>query len=234
MTVAIAPTRTRARALVLINGDDVYEDLFIACTELQQILVGAGFAAQVVVGTDRLTMAAKADLVVLYTALGLFPQQRQKALADAVAAGTGLIAVHSTSVFPNSPDGGVAESHQVIAELIGCRFVSHGPDPHESRFTVGVSRNHPVVAELAAFDLTHEHYQLELTPPGEVIAWREPATAGAVVAEPVCYVRSFGAGRVCYLQLGHDMRVWGEPAVRELIARVADWARRPLRPGEAR
>jgi type 1 glutamine amidotransferase len=234
MTVAVAPTRTWPRALVLINGDDVYEDLFTASTQLQQILVGAGFAAQVVVGTDRLTMAAKADLVVLYTALGLFPQRRQKALADAVAAGTGLIAVHSTSVYPCSPDGGVAESHQAIAELIGCRFLSHGPDPHESRFTVGVSRTHPVVGELAAFDITHEHYQLELTPPGEVIAWREPVTGGAVGAEPVCYVRSFGAGRVCYVQLGHDMRVWGEPAVRELIARAADWARRPLRPGEAR
>jgi uncharacterized protein len=234
MTMAIAQARTQARALVLINGDDVYEDLFIASMKLQEILAGTGFAARVTVGTGSLALAADADLVVLFTALGLFPQQRQKALADAVAAGTGLIAVHSASVFPRSPDGSVAEDHQVIAELIGCRFVSHGPDPHESRFTVSVSGGHPVVSGLTAFDLTHEHYQLELTAPGEVIAWREPATGGPAAVEPVCYVRSFGAGRVCYLQLGHDMRVWDEPAVRQLIARAADWARRPLRPGEAR
>jgi uncharacterized protein len=234
MTMAIAPARTRAHALVLINGDDVYEDLLIASIKLQEILTGTGFAARVAVGTGSLARAADADLVVLYTAMGLFPQSRQKALADAVAAGTGLIAVHSASVFPRSPDGSVAGDHQVIAELIGCRFVSHGPDPHESRFTVGVSAAHPVVRGLAAFDITHEHYQLELTAPAEVIAWREPAPAGGGGREPVCCVRSFGAGRVCYLQLGHDMRVFDEPAVRELIARAAGWARRPFRPGEAR
>ena len=234
MSVTMSPTCAQARALVLINGDDVYEDLFCASIKLQEILVETGFAARVVAGTDRLSMAAEADLVVLYTALGLFPQSRQKALADAVASGTGLIAVHSASVFPRSPDGGVAEDHRAIAELIGCRFVSHGPDPHESRFAVGISRTHPVVRDLPSFDITHEHYELELTAPGEVIAWREPAPRGGAVREPVCYVRSFGAGRVCYLQLGHDMRVWDEPAVRELIARAAHWARRPFRPGEAR
>src|SRR5262249_1360889 len=154
-------------------------------------------------------------LVVLYSALGLFRPSRQKALADAVAAGTGLLAVHSASVFPRSPDGGVAGDPRVMAELIGCRFVSPGPDPHESRFTVGVSRTHPVGRDLEAFDITHEHYHLELTAPGEVVAWRQPAD-GAAAGEPVCYVRSFGTGRVCYLQLGHDMRVWDEPAVRSL------------------
>jgi hypothetical protein len=233
MTQALAPA-TQARALVLVNGDDVYEDLFSAGIKLQEILVETGFAARLAAGTDRLTMAPEADLVVLCTALGLFPQSRQQALADAVAAGTGLIAVHSASVFPRSPDGRVADDHRVVAELIGCQFVSHGPDPHESRFTVGISSAHPVAGGLAAFDITHEHYQLELTGPGEVIAWREPAPRGVASREPVCYVRSFGAGRVCYLQLGHDMRVWDEPAVRGLIARAAQWARRAVQPGENR
>jgi type 1 glutamine amidotransferase len=233
VTQGLAPA-TQARALVLVNGDDVYEDMFSAGIKLQEILVETGFAARLAAGTDRLTMAAEADLVVLYTAAGLFPQSRQQALADAVAAGIGLIAVHSASVFPRSPDGRVAEDHRVIAELIGCRFVSHGPVPHESRFTVGTSSAHPVVRGLTAFDITHEHYQLQLTAPGEVIAWREPAPRGAAGREPVCYVRSFGAGRVCYLQLGHDMRVWDEPAVRGLIARAAQWARRAVQPGEAR
>jgi len=233
MTQGFSPATT-ARALVLVNGDDVYEDLFSAGVKLQEILVEMGFAARLAAGTHRLTMASGADLVVLYTALGLFPSSRQQALADAVAAGTGLIAVHSASVFPCSPDGRVAEDHRVIADLIGCRFASHGPDPHESRFTVGISSAHPVVRGLAAFEVTHEHYQLELTAPGEVIAWREPSPRDAAGREPVCYVRRFGAGRVCYLQLGHDMRVWDEPCVRTLIARAAYWACRPVGPGETR
>src|SRR6185437_3637543 len=33
-----------------------------------------------------------------------------------------------------------------------------------------------------------------------------------------------GRRRVCYLQLGHDMRAWDDPFVRTLITRVALWA----------
>lgn len=35
--------------------------------------------------------------------------------------------------------------------------------------------------------------------------------------------RQEGLGRVCYLQLGHDMRCWDEPPVRELVASAARW-----------
>lgn len=233
MTPPTALTRRQARALVVIAGDDVYEDLFTASLKLQQLLVHAGFAARTAAGTARLAAAAEADLVVLYSALGLFPGACQQALAGAVAAGTGLIAVHSASVYPQSASGGPAASHATIAGLIGCRFISHGPQPHESRFTVRSSAVHTVTRGLAPFDITHEHYHLEVAPPGEVIAWR-PAAPGAVPArEPVCCVRRFGAGRVCYLQPGHDMRVWDEPAIRELFARAARWACRPAGPGEA-
>ena len=62
------------RALVVINGDDVYEDLFSAGLKLAEILSVAGFAARTTMGTARLADRAAVGLLVLYTALGDFPR----------------------------------------------------------------------------------------------------------------------------------------------------------------
>jgi type 1 glutamine amidotransferase len=226
---------TRSAALVVINGDDVYEDLFTAGLKLQDLLAREGLAARVVMGTARLADCATADLIVLYTALGHFPPSTQSALADAVAAGAGLIAVHASNVFPSSA-GQLDEDYRSAFELIGSRYASHGPPPHESRFRVQTDQRHPVTRGLAPFDITHEHYQLELAATAhtgvgpDVLAWRD-TTAGR---EPIVHVREAGRGRVCYLQLGHDLRAWDDPPVRELFARSARWAARSHEPAESR
>jgi uncharacterized protein len=222
------------RALVVISGDDVYEDLFTASLKLQEILSAAGFAARAAMGTQRLAGAARFDLVVLYSAMGSFPDRIQAALASAVATGTGLLAVHSASVFPSAADGSVAADYRLAASLIGGRYRSHGPAPQQSRFRVLTDPQHPVTHGVVPFDVTHEHYQLELDPGAQVIAWREVAADDRPAREPVCFVRSEGCGRVCYLQLGHDMRVWDEPGVRNLITRAAFWTCRQLPTPEAR
>ncbi len=93
------------RALVVINGDDVYEDLFSAGLKLAEILSVAGFAARTTMGTARLADRAAVGLLVLYTALGDFPAALQSALAAAVRSGTGLLAVHASNVFPGTEAG---------------------------------------------------------------------------------------------------------------------------------
>lgn len=195
-------------ALIVIDGDDVYEDLFTAGLKLAGILVAAGFVTRTAMGTARL--AVKTDLFVLYTALGNFPPDRQAALRAAVRDGSGLLAVHSSNVFP-------ANGAQIAHQLIGSRYVSHGPEPHHSRFWVAVDQGHPVTRNTMAFGINHEHYRIETVADVTVVAWRD--------SEPVMYVRREGLGRVCYLQLGHDMRCWDEPAVRELVASAAKWAK---------
>jgi uncharacterized protein len=207
------------RALVVINGDDVYEDLFSAGLKLAEILVAAGFAARAAMGTARLADRAAADLLVLYTALGDFPQARQSALAAAVRSGVGLLAVHASNVFPGSA-AGPDPAYRVAHALIGSRFLSHGPPPHESRFQVETEQRRPVTRSMAPFGITHEHYRIETADDVEVIAWR-CTLAGR---EPVAYTRQEGRGRVCYLQLGHDMRAWDDPPVREIVTRAARWA----------
>jgi uncharacterized protein len=209
-------------ALVAVNGDDVHEDIFTAARELQTLLTDEGFAARTAVGAARFADAAGDDVVVLYTALGEFTTGQRRALARAVGDGTGLVAVHSANV-PASPPDRLDEADLLLSGLIGSRYVSHGPPPHESRFTVRLDPAHEVTAGIAPFEVTHEHYHLATEPGTRTVAWRE--TPGG--AEPLVHVRRFGRGRVCYLQLGHDMRIWGEPRVRLLARRAARWTCRP-------
>jgi type 1 glutamine amidotransferase len=206
----------------VISGDDVYEDLFTAASALQSALTDEGFATRTSLGTAPLDGAAGADVIVLYTALGRFTAQQREGLARAVRGGCGLVALHSTTVLASPPDQ-LDKADRLLAEVIGSRYVSHGPLPHESRFGVRLDATHEVTAGIAPFEVTHEHYRLATAPDVRVIAWRE-TEAGT---EPLVHVRQYGDGRVCYIQLGHDMRIWGEPAVRLLVRRAARWACRP-------
>jgi type 1 glutamine amidotransferase len=169
-------------------------------------------------GTDRLAQAAAdTGLVLLYTAMGSFSEPAQAALAAAVRAGTGLIAVHSANVFP-APDGAPGTLDPAFRQayaLIGSRYASHGPPPHESRFTVQTDQGHPLTRGLSDFEITHEHYHLELTADVRVVARRG--------TEAVVHVRQEGRGRVAYVQLGHDMRVWDDPKARALMTRCIGW-----------
>jgi len=207
------------RALVVINGDDVYEDLFSAGLKLAEILTAAGFAARTAMGTARLADPAAADLFVLYTAMGDFPPSRQAALEAAVRSGAGLLAVHASNVFPG-PATGPDPAYRIAHRLIGSRFTGHGPRPHESRFRVHADKGHAVTRSTGPFRIRHEHYRIETASDVRVIAWRR----GAGGREPIAYVRRAGRGRVCYLQLGHDMRAWDDPPVREIVTRAARWA----------
>jgi uncharacterized protein len=196
-------------ALLLITGDDVYEDIFTAVRELAGLLGEAGFVPTVGVGVQRL--ATRTDLVVLYTAAGLLGPAAQRELERHVEAGTGLVAFHASNVLaPDAP----------LADLLGSRFAGHGPRPHESRYRVEFDAGHELVRGLRPFEITHEHYALQLSAPAQVVAWRVTGER----REPLVHVREKGAGRVCYVQFGHDMRSWGEPGVREIARRAARWA----------
>ncbi|MGQ4516929.1 ThuA domain-containing protein [Streptomyces sp. DW26H14] len=279
-------------ALVVVNGDDVFEDLFTAAAELQAVLTDEGFATRTGTGMGRFEHAVRDDLIVLCTALGEFTTAQRRGLREAVRAGAGLLAFHATNVpasAPVDPD----EADRLLTELIGSRYVSHGPEPHESRFGVFPDPAHELTAGLAPFTVTHEHYALAVEDHAKVVAWRGPLdatdttggtdrahpphrtagahpphrtagahpphrTAGAHTARdtgsahppygingthtapdtdgtthsappplvPLVHVSEFGRGRVCYVQLGHDMRVWAEPPVRDLIRRAARWVNR--------
>lgn len=209
-------------AEIVINGDDVYEDLLGTAATLQDLASSVGFAATKGIGMWRFLDARPKpapDVYVLYTATGAFSEDEQRGLVSRVRAGTGLLALHASNVFATA-ESGQGENYKLVHDLIGSRFSSHGPLPHESRFWVKFDRRHAITQGLDDFEVAHEHYVIELADPAvEVLAVREAAEG----PEPLLYVRHDGKGRVCYLQLGHDMRVWDEPLVRALLGRALWW-----------
>jgi type 1 glutamine amidotransferase len=206
--------------MVIVDGDDIHHDLISAALVYQQLGIEAGFVTRRAMGTHRFVEprpeTAEADVYLFYTAGGRFATEQQQALAEAVRAGKGYVAVHGANIMGFDP------ADRPLFELLGNRYLSHGPGHHEGRHTVEIVGDHPIAGGLADFDLFDEYYEFELADDDiQVIAQRRRAD-GVVI--PVMYAREAGRGRVVYLALGHDMRSWGEPPVRELVRRALRWA----------
>lgn len=203
---------------MVVNGDDTHHDLIGAALAFQQLGIEAGLATRRGMGTNRFVdprpETADAAAYLCYTSGGQFTLRQQEALAQLVAAGRGLVAVHCSNVL--------GPADRPLFELIGNRYLSHGPGHHEGRHTVEIVADHPVTTGVTDFELFDEYYEFELADEKvEVLAQRHRAD-GVVI--PVMYAREVGAGRVVYLALGHDMRAWGEPPFRTLVRQALTWA----------
>jgi len=197
---------TGRRALVVLDGDDVWEDMTTAADALCALLAADGWAVRAVAGTGRFAAGpVPAELVVLYRADAGMAPAAADGLAASVRDGLGLLGIHSAAYRAPS--------------VLGADFVGHGPDPQESLVAVELDPAHPVTRGIEPFAVPHEHYELAVAADAQTLAWRD---AGGR-REPLLTVRNAGEGRVAYLQLGHDMRTWDEPGVRALIARAAAW-----------
>ncbi|WP_214411143.1 ThuA domain-containing protein [Sphaerisporangium fuscum] len=215
--------RSSPAAMVVVDGTDIHHDLIGAALALQEMVVEAGIPAARAVGTDRfadpMPATAEADVYVLYRSGVRFDPLQQKALSDLVAGGKGLVALHASNLF-GFGKGGIEADREAFA-LVGSRFLSHGDDGlSEGRLEVKVREGHPVTRYLDDFGIDDEFYVLEYAGDVEVLAERQ-AGAGT---EPVAYARRHGAGRVCYIALGHDARAWGNPGFRQLVRQATLWA----------
>ncbi|SDC58702.1 hypothetical protein SAMN05216410_1962 [Sanguibacter gelidistatuariae] len=210
------------RALVVVDGSDVHHDLLGASSALRDIVLEAGVVAEPALGLDRFVDAApptsEADVFVLYRSSVAFDPAQQQALADRVAAGAGLVLLHASNLFGYGPHGMAGDA--VAHELFGSTYVSHGSNGSEGTYTVEVVGEHPVTAHLGDFVLEDEYYVISTRDDVTVIAERSDPDGGT---QPVAYVRDHGAGRVCYIALGHDMRAWGSPYFRQLVRQAVLW-----------
>ncbi|WPF82241.1 ThuA domain-containing protein [Sanguibacter sp. 4.1] len=211
------------RALVVVDGTDVHHDLLGAATALRDTVLEAGVVAEAAVGLDRFVDAtpptSEADVLVLYRSGVVFDPAQQQALSDRVAAGAGLVVLHASNLFGYGPGG--LEADAVAHELFGSRYVSHGDHGSEGTYTVELTGEHPVTAFLDDFVVEDEFYVIETREDVRVLAERVDPDG---VRHTVAYVRDHGRGRVCYVALGHDMRAWGSPYVRQVVRQAVLWA----------
>lgn len=219
------PAVQAPRAMVVVNGDDTHHDLITAALVFQQIGIDAGFATRRAAGTSRYIdprpPTAQCDVYLHYTSGGQFHTAQQQALAQAVADGKGFVGIHCANIM-GWQDNDIDPADRPLFELLGNRYLSHGPGHHEGRHTVEIVADHPVTHGVTDFELFDEYYEFELADEKvEILAQRRRAD-GQVI--PVMYAREVGAGHVVYLALGHDMRAWGEPPFRQLVAQALGWA----------
>jgi len=151
------------------------------------------------------------DLVFNYSCMG---EAKLDDIATAnlvrfVELGGGVFAMHGATV---SFAGNAA-----YAGLIGARFTEH---PKTHNFTVMPMRSpHPVTAGVEAFTVRDELYIQECAPDIRI----HMVAAYLNVAQPMVWTRTQGAGRVCYVALGHDLSVWQRPPVWQLVANGVHW-----------
>jgi type 1 glutamine amidotransferase len=212
------------RALVVVNGDDIHHDLLSAAVVMQQLGLEAGLVTRKGMGTNRFIdprpETADADTYLFYTAGGTFGTSQQEALAAAVTAGKGLVGVHGANILGWQGDG-LDPADRPLFELLGNRYLSHGPGHHEGRHTIEIVADHPVTAGLSDFELFDEYYEFELAADDVTVLAQRHRADGRVI--PVAYAKDHGAGRVVYIALGHDMRAWGEPSFRALVRQALRW-----------
>jgi type 1 glutamine amidotransferase len=219
------PVQHPAKAMVIVNGDDTHHDLLSAATVFQQLGIEAGFATRRAAGAHRFVDAraetAEASVYLFYTSGGLFSTAQQEALAAAVSAGKGIVALHGANIMGWQGEG-LDPADRPLYELLGNRYLSHGPGHHEGRHRIEIVADHPVTAGVESFDLFDEYYEFELADDNIKVLAQRTRADGEII--PVMYSREVGAGRVIYLALGHDMRAWGEPAYRTLVRQALTWA----------
>jgi type 1 glutamine amidotransferase len=87
--------------------------------------------------------------------------------------------------------------------------------------------SHPITRGLQPFRIGDELYHNLRTEPGiEVLAtaYDVPKRGGMGKDEPLLWTLRYGAGRVFYTALGHDLGSLQEPAFGQTFTRAAEWA----------
>lgn len=155
-----------------------------------------------------------------YDALVLYYHHRDAALSaaelaafqDYVAAGGGVLAVHSaTASYKRTPE---------YFAVLGGRFNGHGPvEPIEVRPSPSASG---VFAGIEGFTVKDELYVHELQPDVQF----EFETTYEGRPAPMVWTRTVGRGRVCYACPGHRSASMAHPSVQAILRRGLAWVAR--------
>jgi len=198
------------RALMIARSDE-WHDLKTLGSMVEEWLPEVAFETSEDNGALLTLLPDRHDLCLLCATMAELTEAEEAALVRYVAAGGGLLGLHSCTV--------VEEERREYVELLGGRFAHHSPY-HE--FAVQVTdATHPVAAGVAGFALQDELYVLDRAPAGATVLataeWEDRP-------QPMVYAKPAGEGRVCYNALGHDAAAFNHPAFRQLVVQGARWA----------
>jgi type 1 glutamine amidotransferase len=173
---------------------------------------------------DDPAAVAALDLIVPVWTMSTIGKEQAQAVADAVAAGTGIAGCH----------GGMCDAFRdsvVWQFMTGSQWVAH-PGNDGVRYRVRVISDDPLVAGIPDFDVATEQYYLHVDPAVRVHAVTDfpvvdgPHAVNGRVEMPVVYSKGWGLGRVYYNALGHHADVIAEGPAAEMLRRGLVWAAR--------
>ncbi len=204
----------RPRAFLLLGqaGERQFHNLPEHWAHLGSLLRGVDLENRVI--SDDLAdlnaaNLARFDVILNYSTARVASEEQIEALLGAVRGGIGYVGLHAaTATFLSS---------QPYLEMVGGRFLRHPPF---GRFSVEIlDSEHPITRGLTDFEIDDERYELVDVVDGiEILARNE--------GHPMVYARSYGAGRVAYIALGHDARSLGRPEYHRLVSQAIRWAAR--------
>ena len=178
----------------------------------------------------RAFAAGELRLVVLDYNGPRWGEPAEAGFVEAVRAGCGVVVIHAANnAFP-----GWREYEQLVG-LLWREGTGHGVyHPFDVHV---VDHHHPVTAGMADLRLHPDelYHGLVHTPGTEqrvlLSAFSDPRTGGSGRHEPMATAGTFGEGRVFHTPLGHVWKgvpatraTWGDPQLRRLVARGAEWA----------
>jgi type 1 glutamine amidotransferase len=136
-------------------------------------------------------------------------EEVQRAFADYVHQGNGLLVLHSGSAG--------YDQLTVLRGLMGGVFREHPP---QCPVKVEPRAGHHLTVESEAFTVVDEHYMMDLDDDQADVFLMTVSEHGT---QPGGWTRTFGAGRICVLTPGHNLDVWLHPSYQAIIHNTLRW-----------
>jgi type 1 glutamine amidotransferase len=186
------------------------------------------------------TTLANYDVLVFYYYGPRFNDVTEKAIADFVHSGKGMVCIHGDLYGPLfGQAGGSAteprrlegEPWQAYIDMVGMNWdiakIGHG---RRHVFTVEwTQHDSPINRDLPPTFVANDelYHMIDLKPQAKVLASalddaNNPGGTGKV--EPVVWTTAYGTGRVMVTVLGHDLLAMSQPGFMDLITHGTEWA----------
>lgn len=153
---------------------------------------------------------ARYDGLIIYANHEYLPPEKEEVLKRFVAAGKGLIPLHSAS--------GCFRNSEWYIRTIGGAFESHKTGRFKNTI---VNREHPIMAGIGEFETWDETYVHKHINPDIIVLG---ARVEGNHREPYTWVRQEGKARIFYTAYGHDEQTWTHIEFLNLVRNGVLWA----------
>ncbi|MHC4870731.1 MAG: ThuA domain-containing protein [Planctomycetota bacterium] len=206
----------KKKALIVYGGWKGHQPLKTSRI-IKRELTKNGFTVNMQDNLDVLTTEdlQSYDLLSTHWTMGEISGKQAAALTEAVKSGVGFAGFHGGA-------GDAFRNNTEFQTMVGGQFVGH---PYVGEYRIYVDgEKHEITDDIKDFDIVStERYYMHVDPANTVIASCRDGELGNV-RMPVAWVKSYGAGRVYYNSLGHDVKAVSQKEVKDFIIKGMIWA----------